>query len=52
MFTSVYIFAQILGGVVGAGLAYSQFYHLIDRFDGGVKSQTTAGLFAAYPVCD
>lgn len=41
-----------MGGIVGAGLAYSQYIHAIDIFEGGrhVRTQATAGLFSSFAV--
>ena len=51
-FALVYIFAQLLGGVVGAALAYAQYIHAIDIYEGSRDKRTlaTAGLFATFPV--
>ncbi|KAF9530616.1 aquaporin-like protein [Crepidotus variabilis] len=48
----VYIFAQLLGGVVGTGLAYAQYIHIIDQAEGGRQFRTlkTAGLFPTFPL--
>jgi aquaglyceroporin related protein len=50
----VYILAQILGGVVGAGVIYANYIHAIDIFEGGrgVRTLATAGLFSTYTVSD
>nr|I1Z8E9.1 RecName: Full=Aquaporin-7-1 [Laccaria bicolor]AFJ15559.1 putative aquaporin 5 [Laccaria bicolor] len=47
-----YIFAQVLGGVVGAALVYANYIHAIDIFEGGrhVRTQATASLFATYAL--
>lgn len=47
-----YIFAQVLGGVIGAGLAYGNYVHAINIFEGGngIRTRATAGLFATYAV--
>lgn len=49
---SVYIFAQVMGGVVGAALVYANYIHAIDLFEGGREIRTlgTAGLFSTYAV--
>jgi len=49
-----YIFAQVLGGVVGASLAYVGYINAIDLYEGGrdIRTQATAGLFAPFPVSD
>ncbi|KAK7015829.1 aquaporin-like protein [Favolaschia claudopus] len=48
----VFIFAQLLGGFVGAALVYGTYFHAIDTFEGGVGIRTlrTAGLFSAYSI--
>ena len=48
----VYIFAQVMGGVVGAGLVYSQYIRAIDIFEGArnVRTQATASFFSSYAV--
>ncbi|KAF7292860.1 putative aquaporin 4 [Mycena indigotica] len=48
----VYIFSQILGGVVGAALTYGNYVHAIDTFEGGrnIRTLKTAGLFATYAL--
>jgi len=48
----VYIFAQVMGGVVGTGLVYANYIHAIDLFEGGrhIRTQATASLFATYAV--
>ncbi|KAJ7644861.1 aquaporin [Roridomyces roridus] len=45
-----YILAQILGGLVGAGLVYANYIHAIDIFEGGrhVRTLGTASLFSTY----
>lgn len=51
----MYVFAQLMGGVCGAGIAYGNYYHAIDIYEGGRNVRTvpgTAGLFSTYPVCD
>lgn len=47
-----YILAQVLGGVVGAGLVYANYVHAIDIFEGGhhIRTQATASLFATYAL--
>ena len=49
---SVYIFAQVVGGVIGAALAYGQYIHAIDIYEGGhdLRTRATASLFISYPV--
>ncbi|KAF8645150.1 hypothetical protein AX16_007978 [Volvariella volvacea WC 439] len=46
----VYIFAQLMGGIVGAAILYGRFHNAIDLFEGGegVRTLATAGLFATY----
>jgi aquaglyceroporin related protein len=46
----IYIFAQLMGGIVGAALVYANYFHAIDLFEGGrnVRTLKTAGLFATY----
>lgn len=48
----VYILAQVLGGIVGAGLVYSQYIHAIDIFEGGrqIRTLSTAGFFSSFAV--
>jgi aquaglyceroporin related protein len=48
----VYIFAQLMGGLVGAALIYANYFHAIDIFEGGrgVRTLSTAGLFSTYAV--
>ncbi|KAJ6627832.1 putative aquaporin 4 [Mycena sp. CBHHK59/15] len=45
-----YIFAQTLGGLVGAALVYANYYHAINIFEGGpdVRTLSTASLFSTY----
>ncbi|KAJ7201681.1 putative aquaporin 4 [Mycena pura] len=47
-----FIFAQVLGGFVGAALVYANYFHAIDIFEGGagVRTLKTAGVFGAYAV--
>lgn len=49
---AVYIFAQVMGGVVGAGLVYGQYIHAIDIFEGGrhIRTKATASLFSSFAV--
>ena len=44
-----FLFAQLLGGIVGAGLVY---IHAIDIVEGGrhIRTLDTAGLFATYAI--
>ena len=48
----LYIFAQLLGGICGAGIVYANYIHAIDAFEGGrhVRTLATAGFFGAYAV--
>ncbi|KAF8180117.1 aquaporin-like protein [Pholiota molesta] len=48
----IYIFAQVMGGVVGAGLVYGQYIHAIDIFEGGrhIRTQATASLFSSFAL--
>jgi len=48
----IYIFAQTLGGLVGAGVIYANYIHAIDIVEGGrgVRTLATAGLFSTYPL--
>ncbi|KAJ7628580.1 major intrinsic protein superfamily membrane channel protein [Roridomyces roridus] len=48
----IYIFAQLLGGIVGAAIVYANYFHAIDLFEGGrgVRTLSTAGLFSTYAL--
>jgi len=49
----VYIFAQVMGGVVGGGIVYANYFHAIDIFEGGRGIRTvpgTASLFSTYAL--
>ncbi|KAF9468647.1 aquaporin [Collybia nuda] len=48
----IYIFAQVMGGLVGAGLVYANYIHAIDIVEGGrhIRTQTTASLFSTYAL--
>jgi len=48
----IYILAQVLGGVVGAGVVYANYIHAIDIVEGGrgVRTLATAGLFSTYTL--
>jgi hypothetical protein len=50
--TQIYIFAQVMGGLVGAALVYANYIHAIDIVEGGrsIRTQTTASLFSTYAV--
>jgi len=52
--SSVYIFAQFVGAIIGAALAYAQYIHAIDLFEGGrgLRTKATASLFVSYPVSE
>jgi aquaglyceroporin related protein len=52
-----YFVAQFLGGLVGAGIVYANYYGQIDQFEGGAGLRTvppaenaTAGIFCTYPI--
>jgi len=47
-----YIFAQVMGGLVGAALVYANYIHAIDIVEGGrhIRTQTTASLFSTYAL--
>ncbi|KAJ7163475.1 aquaporin [Mycena crocata] len=47
-----YILAQTLGGLVGAGLVYANYFHAIDIFEGGrgIRTLSTASLFSTYAL--
>ena len=47
-----YVFAQVMGGLVGAAVVYANYFHAIDIFEGGrgVRTLKTAGLFSTYAV--
>ena len=49
---SAYIFAQVLGGIIGAGLVYGNYINAIDIFEKGtgIRTRATASLFATYAV--
>ena len=49
-----YIFAQLMGGLVGAALIYANYFHAIDIFEGGrgIRTLKTASLFSTYAVSD
>ena len=48
----LYIVAQLLGGICGAGIIYADYIHAIDAFEGGrdVRTLATAGLFGTFAV--
>lgn len=41
-----------MGGLIGAALAYANYFHAINIYEGGddIRTLKTAGLFAVYPV--
>ncbi|KAJ7033185.1 aquaporin-like protein [Mycena alexandri] len=44
-----FVFAQTLGGFIGAALVYANYFHAIDIFEGtGIRTMKTAGVFGAY----
>lgn len=48
-----YIFAQVMGGLCGAGVIYANYVHAIDLYEGGRGIRTvpgTASLFSVYAV--
>ncbi|KAH9933199.1 aquaporin [Epithele typhae] len=48
-----YIFAQVMGGLCGAGIVYANYIHAIDIVEGGRHIRTvpgTAGLFSTYAL--
>ncbi|KAF9450558.1 major intrinsic protein superfamily membrane channel protein [Macrolepiota fuliginosa MF-IS2] len=48
----IYIFAQLMGGLVGSALVYANYIHAIDIVEGGrdIRTLKTAGLFATYAL--
>ncbi|PPR03511.1 hypothetical protein CVT24_006999 [Panaeolus cyanescens] len=46
----IYIFAQLMGGIVGAAIVYANYFHAINIFEGGrdVRTLATASLFSTY----
>ncbi|KAF4617356.1 hypothetical protein D9613_005826 [Agrocybe pediades] len=45
----VFIFAQLLGGICGAGIVYANYFHALNLVEGyGVRTLQTAGLFSTY----
>ncbi|TFK73626.1 aquaporin [Pluteus cervinus] len=48
----IYIFAQLLGGIVGAAIIYGNYIHAIDIVEGGrnVRTMATASLFSTYAL--
>lgn len=49
----IYIFAQLLGGIVGAAIVYANYFAAINAFEGGrgVRTLATAGIFGTLAVC-
>ncbi|KAJ7885116.1 putative aquaporin 4 [Mycena olivaceomarginata] len=47
-----FIFAQTLGGFIGAAIIYANYFHAIDIFEGGagIRTMKTAGVFGAYAI--
>ncbi|KAJ7131731.1 putative aquaporin 4 [Mycena crocata] len=47
-----FIFAQTLGGFIGAALVYANYFHAIDIFEGGagIRTMKTAGVFGTYAL--
>uniref|UniRef100_A0A0W0FQ63 Putative aquaporin 4 n=1 Tax=Moniliophthora roreri TaxID=221103 RepID=A0A0W0FQ63_MONRR len=47
-----YCLAQLMGGLVGAGLIYANYIHAIDIVEGGrtIRTMKTAGLFCTYAL--
>ncbi|KAJ7862426.1 aquaporin-like protein [Mycena leptocephala] len=44
-----FIFAQTLGGFIGAAIVYANYFRAIDIFEGsGIRTMKTAGVFGAY----
>ncbi|KAJ8495278.1 hypothetical protein ONZ45_g12942 [Pleurotus djamor] len=48
----VYIFAQLMGGIIGAAITYANYFHAIDIFEGGrgIRTVKTGSLFATYAL--
>ena len=46
----IYILAQVLGGICGAGIVYANYHQAIDLFEGGQRTLSTAGLFGTFAV--
>jgi len=48
----VFICAQTLGAMCGAGIIYANYFHAIDLFEGGhgIRTLSTASLFATYAL--
>ncbi|KAJ7138439.1 putative aquaporin 4 [Mycena crocata] len=47
-----FIFAQTLGGFIGAALVYANYFHAIDVFEGGegIRTLKTAGVFGTFAL--
>ncbi|KAF5392700.1 hypothetical protein D9757_000973 [Collybiopsis confluens] len=47
-----YVFAQLMGGLVGAAIVYANYFHAINVYEGGsgVRTLSTAGNFGTYPL--
>ncbi|RPD62715.1 aquaporin [Lentinus tigrinus ALCF2SS1-7] len=47
-----YVFAQLMGGLCGAGIIYANYIHAIDIIEGGrhIRTLKTAGLFSTYAL--
>ncbi|KAF8892960.1 aquaporin-like protein [Infundibulicybe gibba] len=47
-----YIFAQLMGGLVGAALVYANYIHAFDIVEGGrnIRTLKTAGIFSTYAL--
>ncbi|KAF7299691.1 hypothetical protein HMN09_00974600 [Mycena chlorophos] len=47
-----FIFAQVMGGLVGGALIYANYYHAISGYEGGdhVRTLATASLFSTYAL--
>ncbi|KNZ75395.1 hypothetical protein J132_03435 [Termitomyces sp. J132] len=45
-----YIFAQLMGALVGAAIVYANYFHALDVFEGGkgIRTLKTAGLFSTF----
>lgn len=49
----IFIFSQLLGGIVGAAVTYANYIHAIDLFEGGRSVRTVPGsaaIFGTYAV--
>ncbi|KNZ81091.1 hypothetical protein J132_03081 [Termitomyces sp. J132] len=45
-----YIFAQLMGALVGAAIVYANYFHALDVFEGGrgIRTLKTGGLFSTF----